>query len=104
MHGGDGGLQLVGAGRVPGDGLRMLQFRGRGQVVVQLAGAPAALRVSDQAPALVSRAHLLGWVGRVVAHELHHVLANSTRHAVSGLAAATHDWLDLTVGVASFRK
>jgi hypothetical protein len=57
------------SGRVPGDGLRMLQFRGRGQVVLQLGGAPSAIRVSDEAPALVSRTRLLGWVGRVVAHK-----------------------------------
>ena len=31
------------AGRIPGDGLRMLQFRGRGQVVLQLGGLPAAV-------------------------------------------------------------
>jgi Tetratricopeptide repeat/Mitochondrial biogenesis AIM24 len=56
------------AGRIPGDGLRMLQFRGRGQVVLQLAGLPAAIRVSEESPGRVSRAALLGWVGRVVAH------------------------------------
>jgi len=56
------------AGRIPGDGLRLLQFRGRGQVVLQLGGLPAAVRVSEDAPARVSRGALLGWVGRVVAH------------------------------------
>lgn len=57
------------AGRIPGDGLHMLQFRGRGHVALQLSGAPSAIRVSDGAPALVSRSHLLGWVGRVVAYK-----------------------------------
>ncbi len=56
------------AGRIPGDGLRMLQFRGRGQVVLQLDGLPAAIRISEAAPARVARGALLGWVGRVVAH------------------------------------
>ena len=56
------------AGRIPGDGLRMLQFRGRGQVVLQLGGLPSAVRISEDAPARVARAALLGWVGRVVAH------------------------------------
>ena len=58
------------AGRIPGDGLRMLQFRGRGLVVLQLGGLPAAVRISEDAPARVSRGALLGWVGRVVAHRL----------------------------------
>lgn len=56
------------AGRIPGDGLRMLQFRGRGQVVLQLGGLPAAVRISEEAPGRVARSALLGWVGRVVAH------------------------------------
>jgi uncharacterized protein (AIM24 family) len=56
------------AGRIPGDGLRMLQFRGRGQVVLQLGGLPAAVRITEEAPARVARGALLGWVGRVVAH------------------------------------
>jgi len=56
------------AGRVPGDGLQMLQFRGRGRVALQLDYNPTAIRISEHRPALVSRARLLGWVGRVVAH------------------------------------
>ena len=63
----DGGVVWE-AGRIPGDGLRMLQFRGRGQVVLQLAGMPSAIRIGEEAPARVSRGALLGWVGRVVAH------------------------------------
>jgi uncharacterized protein (AIM24 family) len=56
------------AGRVPGDGLQMLQFRGRGRVALQIDHDPTAIRISEHRPALVSRARLLGWVGRVVAH------------------------------------
>jgi Flp pilus assembly protein TadD/uncharacterized protein (AIM24 family) len=63
----DGDL-LWEAGRLPGDGLPMLQFRGRGRVVIELRGAPAGVKVADGAPARVSRAHLYGWLGRVVAH------------------------------------
>ncbi|HET6281506.1 MAG TPA: tetratricopeptide repeat protein [Polyangia bacterium] len=56
------------AGRVPGDGLHMLQFRGRGRVALQMDSNPTAIRISEHRPALVARARLLGWVGRVVAH------------------------------------
>jgi uncharacterized protein (AIM24 family) len=56
------------AGRIPGDGLRLLQFRGSGQVVLQLSGMPAAIRVTPDAPARVARQALFGWVGRIVAH------------------------------------
>jgi hypothetical protein len=58
------------AGRIPGDGMRLLQFRGRGQVVLQLGGMPAAIRVTPDAPARVARNALFGWVGRIVAHRL----------------------------------
>jgi uncharacterized protein (AIM24 family) len=63
----DGGVSWE-AGAVPGDGLRMLQFRGRGCVVLQLDGPPVAVKVTEDRPALVARAHLLGWVGRLVTH------------------------------------
>jgi len=43
-------------------------------------------------------------LGRVVAHELYHLLAGTTKHAGAGLARATHDWLDLLSGAASFRE
>jgi uncharacterized protein (AIM24 family) len=56
------------AGAVPGDGLRMLQFRGRGCVVLRLDAPPVALKVTEDRPAFVGRAHLLGWVGRLVTH------------------------------------
>jgi len=55
------------AGRVPGVGLRMLQFRGRGFVAVELDGDAAAVKLSEGTPALVKSSRLLGWVGRVVA-------------------------------------
>src|SRR4051812_890028 len=43
-------------------------------------------------------------MGRVVAHELYHFLANTTKHAGAGLAAATHDWVELVSGTTSFRE
>ena len=43
-------------------------------------------------------------LGRVVAHELYHFLADKTRHAAAGLAGASHDWLDLVSGTATFRE
>lgn len=42
-------------------------------------------------------------LGRVVAHELYHVLAQTTRHAAAGLAKASHNWTDLVTGEASFQ-
>src|SRR5215469_14041199 len=42
-------------------------------------------------------------LGRVVAHELYHFLANTTKHASAGLASATHDWVELLSGAISFR-
>jgi uncharacterized protein (AIM24 family) len=65
----DGGVSWE-AGSVPGDGLRMLQFRGRGCVVLRLDAPPVAVKVTEDRPALVARAHLLGWVGRLVTHRL----------------------------------
>jgi uncharacterized protein (AIM24 family) len=63
----DGGVSWE-AGAVPGDGLRMLQFRGRGCVVLEVDAPPVAIKVTEDRPAFVSRAHLLGWVGRLVTH------------------------------------
>jgi len=34
-------------------------------------------------------------LGRVVAHELYHLLAQTTQHTHRGLARATHDWRDM---------
>ncbi len=64
----DGGVSWE-AGAVPGDGLRMLQFRGRGCVVLRLDAPPVAVKVTEDRPAFVARAHLLGWVGRLVTHK-----------------------------------
>jgi uncharacterized protein (AIM24 family) len=58
------------AGSVPGDGLRMLQFRGRGCVVLRLDAPPVAVKVTEDRPAYVARDRLLGWVGRLVPHKL----------------------------------
>jgi uncharacterized protein (AIM24 family) len=54
------------AGTVPGAGLRMLQFRGRGTVALDLDRAPLAIKVTEDRPALLSGARLVGWVGRLV--------------------------------------
>jgi len=43
-------------------------------------------------------------LGRVVAHELYHFLADTTKHAGAGLAAASHDWADLISGSTAFRE
>jgi hypothetical protein len=43
-------------------------------------------------------------LGRVVAHELYHFLADKTRHAAAGLASASHDWLELVTGRASLHE
>jgi uncharacterized protein (AIM24 family) len=58
------------AGRVPGDGLRLLQFRGTGRVALQFAQPPSAIRVTADHPVAVPRSRLYGWVGRIVAHGL----------------------------------
>jgi uncharacterized protein (AIM24 family) len=67
----DGGVSWE-AGAIPGDGLRMLQFRGRGCVVLRLDAPPVAVKVTEDRPALVARANLLGWVGRLVPHRQRH--------------------------------
>jgi hypothetical protein len=64
----DGGVSWE-AGAIPGDGLRMLQFRGRGCVVLELDAQPAALKVTSERPAAIASKRLLGWVGRVVTHQ-----------------------------------
>jgi len=63
----DGGVSWE-AGAIPGDGLRLLQFRGRGCVVLELDAPPAALKVTAERPATVTSRRLLGWVGRLVMH------------------------------------
>jgi uncharacterized protein (AIM24 family) len=64
----DGGVSWE-AGAVPGDGLRLLQFRGRGCVVLRLDAPPVAVKVTEDRPASVARTRLLGWVGRLVTHK-----------------------------------
>jgi Flp pilus assembly protein TadD/uncharacterized protein (AIM24 family) len=59
------------AGAIPGDGTRMLQFRGRGCVVLELDGPPAAVKVTDARPVLIASNRLVGWIGRLVAHKQH---------------------------------
>jgi tetratricopeptide (TPR) repeat protein len=56
------------AGTVPNAGLRMLQFRGRGTVALDLDDASIALKVTDDKPTLLAGARLIGWVGRLVPH------------------------------------
>jgi len=56
------------AGTVPNAGLRMLQFRGRGTVALDLHDASIALKVTDDKPTLLVGARLVGWVGRLVPH------------------------------------
>jgi uncharacterized protein (AIM24 family) len=56
------------AGAVPNAGLRMLQFRGRGTVALELPTDAIAIKVTDDRPTLLSAARLYGWVGRLVPH------------------------------------
>ena len=56
------------AGRIPGDGLRLLQFRGSGRVALRFDAPPAAVRVTPAGPLFVPRGRLFGWVGRIVPH------------------------------------
>jgi len=56
------------AGEVPSTGLRMLQFRGRGTVALELPADAIAIKVNDEKPTLISAARLYGWVGRLVPH------------------------------------
>lgn len=59
------------AGRVPWDGLPLLQFRGSGRVVADAGRADVvALRVSEGRPLTVARGRLVGWLGRVVVQSL----------------------------------
>jgi uncharacterized protein (AIM24 family) len=56
------------AGAVPNTGFRMLQFRGRGTVALELPTDAIAIKVTDERPTLLSAARLYGWVGRLVPH------------------------------------
>jgi tetratricopeptide (TPR) repeat protein len=55
------------SGRVPWDGLPLLQFRGNGRVVADAGqGDVVALRVPEGRSITVARGRLIGWLGRVV--------------------------------------
>ena len=54
-------------GHVPRAPLSMLQFRGKGLVVICVRGETGAIKVSPEKPAHVTPKFLLGWIGRVVA-------------------------------------
>jgi len=54
-------------GHVPRAPVAMLQFRGKGLVVICVRGEPGAIKVSPEKPAHVTTKYLLGWIGRVVA-------------------------------------
>jgi uncharacterized protein (AIM24 family) len=59
------------SGRVPWDGLPLLQFRGTGRVVADAGrGDVVALRVAEGRAMTVARARLVGWLGRVVVQSL----------------------------------
>jgi uncharacterized protein (AIM24 family) len=58
-------------GRVPWDGLPLMQFRGSGRVVVDAArGEMVALRVNEGEVVRVAQARLMGWLGRIVAQSV----------------------------------
>ena len=63
----DGSLSWE-AGTVPGADVRMLQFRGRGTVALEISETPVAIKVTDDRPTLLSSGRLVGWVGRLVPH------------------------------------
>jgi tetratricopeptide (TPR) repeat protein len=59
------------SGRVPWDGLPLLQFRGTGRVVADVGrGDVVALRVPEGRAMTVARGRLIGWLGRVVVQSL----------------------------------
>jgi tetratricopeptide (TPR) repeat protein len=59
------------SGRVPWDGLPLLQFRGTGRVVADAGrGDVVALRVPEGRSLTVARGRLIGWLGRVVVQSL----------------------------------
>jgi uncharacterized protein (AIM24 family) len=58
-------------GHIPRAPFGMLQFRGRGLVVICVRGEPGSVKVKPERPVQAAARHLLGWVGRVVAHGGH---------------------------------
>jgi len=62
------------SGRVPGggaDGMRVVQFRGTGRMVVRALRTTYTLKIEPDAPLLVEASTLLGWIGRVVPRLMH---------------------------------
>jgi len=71
-------------GHIPRATVGMLQFRGRGLVVVFVRGEPGSVKVSPERPVQAAARNLLGWVGRVVAHGgLHDVGISSAQARLS---------------------
>jgi tetratricopeptide (TPR) repeat protein len=61
-------------GRVPGggsEGLRVVQFRGNGRMVVRAQRPTYTLKIEPEAPLLVVSSTVLGWIGRVVPRIMH---------------------------------
>jgi uncharacterized protein (AIM24 family) len=61
------------SGRVPGggvDGLKVVQFRGTGRVVIRTARPIYTIKTEPEAPLYVEHSTLLGWIGRVVPRQL----------------------------------
>jgi uncharacterized protein (AIM24 family) len=54
------------AGAIPGVDVKLLQFRGRGIVALEVEEAPLAIKVTEPHPILLASARLVGWVGRLV--------------------------------------
>ena len=67
-------------GRLPADGLELMQFRGTGLVLAVPDGEVGTVKVTPARPARVSPARLLGWIGRVI--------PRGSRDAVTGARAA----------------
>jgi uncharacterized protein (AIM24 family) len=61
-------------GRVPGapgDGGRVVQFRGSGRLVLRTPRALFTVKIDPDAPLYVDGGALAGWIGRVVPRALH---------------------------------
>ena len=77
--------------------MRLAATRTRGSTVLPFAEVEcdAIRRIADSAP-VRDRAQALGQtMGRVVAHELYHVLLQTQHHASQGLAKAVLSWKEL---------
>jgi Flp pilus assembly protein TadD len=61
-------------GRVPGggaDGLRVVQFRGAGRMVMRTLRQTYTLKIEPDSPLFVEASTLMGWIGRVVPRVMH---------------------------------